>query len=52
MADDDIEMPPPCIPQRSLTLGDDDTWRCADCGAPEGECWWNHETVTTTMARG
>ena len=32
-----LPVPPPCIPQR-LTCSNG---RCADCGAPEGECWWD-----------
>jgi hypothetical protein len=34
------EPPPPCIPIRHVVpflAG----MKCLDCGAPEGECWWD-----------
>jgi len=33
--------PPPCVPIRHCVAflpG-----KCIDCGAPEGECWWNED---------
>jgi hypothetical protein len=34
--------PPPCLPQRT-SRGN----YCADCGAPEGECWWDAPELAT-----